>query len=287
MQTDISRYGLRLLWLVGIGVLLWFSVAGSDYYATALIERPRHPGYWTLKPGGAVGHALGVAGSAMMVLLLGYSARKRWAPMRKLGPLSGWLDVHIWLGVVGPLLIVLHTSFKVQGLVALSFWSMIVVAVSGVLGRYLYLQIPRTKRGDEMSLKEVDRREAELTARLRHEVGDSEEMLRRLESLRPSTPTTGCPFAIATSMLDDLRLPFRVRRVLLSSGTPPRLRREIGRTLRQQWRLRRRIALCQATQRVFHYWHVAHKPFAMVMYLFMVIHILVAMVTGYALGGRS
>src|SRR3972149_5148655 len=72
---------------------------------------------------------------------------------RRGGPLGRWLDVHIFFGLVGPALVILHSAFKVQGLVALSFWSMIAVAASGVLGRYLYLQIPRNLQGDALDLK--------------------------------------------------------------------------------------------------------------------------------------
>ena len=64
-----------------------------------------------------------------MLLMLLYSVRKRVGFLRRLGPLSRWLDGHIFLGVFGPLLVMLHSSFKVQGLVALSFWSMVAVAL--------------------------------------------------------------------------------------------------------------------------------------------------------------
>ena len=76
---------------------------------------------------------------------------------------------------------VLHSSFKVGGLVSISFWSMVAVALSGVFGRYLYLQIPRTRAGEELSLAEVEKADRELTRRLREEFGADDAFLERLE----------------------------------------------------------------------------------------------------------
>ena len=78
-----------------------------------LLERPRHPGYWTWKSGGLMGHRLGIIGSSMMVLMLLYSVRKRVKWLRRLGPLSNWLDLHIFLGVIGPLLVGLEKSVQI------------------------------------------------------------------------------------------------------------------------------------------------------------------------------
>lgn len=151
----IYRILLLVLYAVSLAVVARLALDGLPYYTTPLVERPRHELYWTLKPGGTRGHLYGVVGSAMMVLMLAYSLRKRWHWLRRWGSLRVWLDLHIYLGVIGPLLVILHTSFKVQGLVALSFWSMIAVAVSGVLGRYLYLKIHRGRAGGELTASEA------------------------------------------------------------------------------------------------------------------------------------
>lgn len=147
----VYRLLLFVLYAASLAVVSRLALDGAPYYTTPLAERPRHELYWTLKPGGSRGQLYGEAGAAMMVLMLGYSLRKRWRWLRRWGPLRVWLDLHIYLGVMGPLLVILHTSFKVQGLVAISFWSMIAVALSGVLGRYLYLKIGCSRAGDELT----------------------------------------------------------------------------------------------------------------------------------------
>jgi hypothetical protein len=186
----IYRLLLLTLYLISFAAIARVAADGTSYYTTALVERPRHELYWSLKPGGERGILYGVVGTAMMTLMLAYSLRKRVRWLRRWGPLEVWLDIHIYLGVFGSLLVVLHTSFKFGGIVSLSFWSMVVVASSGVVGRYLYLRLPRGK--------------SVLTA--------------------------------------------AEKRVV----------------------------------RAFHYWHVFHKPLTLVMFLFLVVHVVVAWRMGYA-----
>jgi len=223
----------------------------------------------------------------MMVLMLGYSLRKRVRLLRHLGPLARWLDIHIFLGVVGPLLVVLHSAFKVQGLVALSFWSMIAVAASGVFGRYLYLQIPRTRAGEEMNLAALERVDAELGERLRRQFRLSEPTIQRLESLAGAREDgAGLVVTLLRMITDDLRRPLRLREFARACpGVPASVQREFERVVREKADARRRIVLWNRIHDLFHYWHVLHKPFAVVMYLFMVVHVAVAVWTGYAWGG--
>ncbi|MBI2840191.1 MAG: hypothetical protein HYX75_17890 [Acidobacteria bacterium] len=131
--------------MVVIGLLMY----GWSYYGLPLEQRFRSPLHADLKPSGRIGHLLGSVGSVLLVGLLPYSFGKRTRVISDWGPLSGWLKFHIFCGIAGPILITFHTSFKVRGIVAISYWSMIAVAASGVFGRYLYAQIPRALSGKE------------------------------------------------------------------------------------------------------------------------------------------
>jgi hypothetical protein len=273
---------LVLAYAAGLGAFLYLAVTGASYYLAPLPERPRHPMYWTLKPGGSLGLRLGVAGLAMMTVMHVYSARKRIRFLRRLGPLRSWLDFHILLGILGPLFVVLHSSLKVGGLVAVSFWSMVAVALSGVFGRYLYLQIPRTRAGEELSLADAQRADAELSQRLRGEFGVDEAFLRGLERTM-APPPSGSALADARALVLGAWGARRRAGALVRSltGVPPHLRRALLALTREKARLRRRIVLWEATHRLFHHWHVVHKPFAIVMYVFVVVHVAVALYTGY------
>jgi len=278
------KAALYLLGLLLVGAVF---ASGLDYYRTPLLERAHHPGYWTWKAGGSVGRNLGVIGSSMMLLMLLYSVRKRVAALRRVGPLSRWLDAHIFLGVFGPLLVILHSGFKVQGLVALSFWSMLVVATSGVLGRYLYLQIPRTRAGEALALAELERHDRELSERLRTGFGLGERELDRIEALVAVPERTGLVAGLVRMLFGQLRLRAALAGFARSCrGVPRPLYREFERVVQQKALARRRVVLWDRVHELFHYWHVMHKPFALVMYLFMAVHVAVAVMTGYAWGSH-
>lgn len=281
------RLTLILLHSVGAFLVLVLLLQGADYYRTPLLERAHHEGYWRWKAGGSVGHRLGLAGSSMMVLMLLYSVRKRVGALRRLGPLGRWLDVHIFLGVFGPLLVVLHSTFKVQGLVALSFWSMVVVASSGVLGRFLYLQIPRTRAGEERALAEVEAEDRALAEQLRTRFRLDDSHLARLDALVGVSERTGLLGGFARLLTDDLRLRSELRAFARSCrSVPAPVFRDFERVVREKAQARRRILLWDRVHELFHYWHVLHKPFAVVMYLFMLVHVAVAFATGYGWGSR-
>ena len=287
-RAGLWRGGLIALHLLSAAAVLAVLAAGADFYRTPLLERAHHDGYWQWKAGGSVGHKLGLVGSSMMVLMLLYSVRKRVGALRRLGPLGRWLDVHIYLGVFGPLLVVLHSSFKVQGLVALSFWSMVIVASSGVLGRYLYLQIPRTRAGEERALVELEAEDRELSGQLRTRFRLDEAQIAGLDALVAVPTRVGLLGGFARLVTDDLRLRSGLRAFARSCrSVPAPVFADFERVVRQKAHVHRRILLWDRVHELFHYWHVLHKPFALVMYLFMIVHVAVALVTGYGWVGRS
>lgn len=278
---------LYLASLAGLGYLAW---KGSSYYLTPLVERPREEAYWALKPGGTLGNLYGIVGSGLMVVMQLYTLRKRIPFLARLGSLRVWLDFHIYCGVIGPLFIVLHSSFKVQGLVALSFWSMVVVATSGIVGRYLYLQLPRRRSGDELTLADLESRSGELTDRLRRETDLDDRHIAELDALGEVGVGANAPLALILVRLplDGWVLRRRIVRFRRSLGgiLPHVDVVRVGRMALERAQLRHRIEMLARLQEAFHYWHVLHKPFAIVMYVFMFVHIGVALMTGYAFGGR-
>ena len=282
-DAAVFRATLRLFYVVSCAVVLGLFLEGRSFYFTPAGERAHHDGYWQWKSGGGTGHMLGVVGASMMVLMQLYSVRKRVPALRGLGPLNRWLDVHIYLGVFGPLLVILHSAFKVQGLVALSFWSMIAVALSGVAGRYLYMQIPRTRAGEELTLAELEAADQRLTDRLRREFGLEQARLDRLESLAaPSDTGRGLAGSLAALLFGRARRRRALRALTRGvRSAPARVLRELEQVILQKALTRQRLALWVRVHELFHYWNVVHKPFAVVMYLFMVIHIGVAVFSGY------
>ncbi len=291
-RSDPERSRTKpLLWIiysVSLALLAWFMIEGYSYYSTPYIERPHHEDYRSLRPAGTTGLLFGYAGSAMMILMLIYSVRKRTRLLGRSISLQSLLDFHIYLGVIGPMLIVLHTSFKVQGLVAVSFWSMVAVAASGYFGRYLYLQIPRNIQGSELTLQEMERINSDMTTQLRTRFQLDDIAIAKLEAVTTNFAAGyagGAWRAVMLLLTDDL---FRflarrrfVRNVMRAVPLPRRELREFTRLAFARALLRRRVALLAQVHQIFHYWHVVHKPFAIIMYLIMLIHIGIAIWTGY------
>jgi hypothetical protein len=129
---------------------------GWEYYRTPIAGRGYLPAHRLLRPSGVIGLSFGAAGMVAMISTLPYAARKRWRPLARLGRTSRWLEVHIFFGIIGPVLVTLHTAFKFNGAVAIGYWLMMAVWASGFVGRYLYVRIPKTIRGVELSRKELE-----------------------------------------------------------------------------------------------------------------------------------
>jgi hypothetical protein len=130
-----------MLWglLVALVCLGWI-VANGNYY----------------KPGEGLGYNLGLVGGLMMLTLLLYSARKHLPFMQKFGKLKYWFRIHMILGVFGPTLVLFHTTFRLGSVNAtIAFYCMILVAGSGLIGRFVYTRIHRGLYGSRSSLKEA------------------------------------------------------------------------------------------------------------------------------------
>ncbi len=288
MKQDPSKIRFFRLLLGGLylaagSVFLLFALRGADYYLTPISQRAYHPEFRTLKPAGSLGLWFGVAGALMMTSLLLYSLRKRTKLFGGLFRLKYWLDVHIFMGIMGPLFILLHTSLKLNGLVAVSFWAMVAVAASGVFGRYLYIQIPRNLRGEALSSADLEAQIAEL-GQLPHGDELSPESRSELKRFLERESQSGGVVSIGAMIWSDLRRALRPRRlekaVVARFGLSVEGARALLAAVDEKALLQRRANRLRKVQRMFHMWHVIHRPFALVMYLIMLIHIVVALLFG-------
>jgi hypothetical protein len=157
---------LALLATIVVAATLLFALNGWHYYRTPLGVRGYTPEHRLLRPSGTVGLLLGISGATLMVLMQSYSVRKRLRRLNRLGSLPRWLEFHIFCGILGPVLITFHTSFKFNGIVSVAYWSMLLVVASGFVGRYLFVRIPKSIRGQELTYAEVEQRAADLKGRL-------------------------------------------------------------------------------------------------------------------------
>src|SRR5512140_2763644 len=156
MSKRVHRIFIALLVAIVCITFIALVANGLSYYGTSMEERVYNPAHLSLKPSGVIGHGLGIAGSLLMLAgIASYMASKRFRSMSRMGLLKHWLEAHIFMCTLGPILILFHTAFKFGGLVAVSFWSMVAVFLSGIIGRFIYIQIPRSIEGRELTLSEV------------------------------------------------------------------------------------------------------------------------------------
>ena len=286
-DRKFSDWILILLYFTTFSVLIYYFWDGLGYYLTPYLERPHHGANQTIKPGGIRGHGLGILGTMMMILMLLYSVRKRYRILKNLGSIRVWLNYHIFLGITGPLFVVLHSSFKLNGIVAISFWSMVAVALSGVLGRYLYIQIPRTITGNELNLKEMNEFHQKISREVFASYRIDETYISKIETMiiGQIDAAKGSLRILVSLLFSDLFLPLRIRkakkRIRRLTGVSKKEARILIDNIKKAAILLRRINLWKKINNLFHYWHVIHKPFAIVMYLIMIIHVIITVLFGY------
>lgn len=269
--------------LVGIGftVLIILIYWGYSYYSTTVMERPFHEDHDVLKPSGSVGHGLGILGTLLILIgVFSYIGRKKKKFLPRVGALKHWLEFHIFLCSVGPLLVLFHTAFKFGGIVSVSFWSMVAVVLSGIIGRFIYIQIPRTIQGRELSLAEIQDVKDRFSQDLKQRYSLDDVLFERLMDVTRMKTTQG--LENETNSRPDTRTVKRnVNDILRQSGLTGKDKRGVMKLVKNEMRMNARIRRLHTMQTLFRYWHVAHLPFALVMLVIMVIHVIITLAFGY------
>lgn len=238
-----------------------------------------------------IGYWLGVAGGVMMLLLFAYPMRKHLRFMQRLGPLKYWFVVHMVFGIAGPLLILVHSTFKIGSMnAAIALTCMIVVALSGIIGRFLYRQIHRGFLGEKSTLREL-----QLVAGFEHDAVQSRfhfvpTVEHRLLQFEAETFQGGA--LLSSHFKRVLVLPIRQRvvyfecrkqvdealnRIARHRGWP---RADLADRKRRAHALLRdylsavvKVSQFAAYERLFSLWHVLHVPFVYVMVVSAIAHV--------------
>jgi hypothetical protein len=270
-------------------LLIAISALGAPYYLASTAERVRSPWHLWLRPSGYVGQTAGVVALLIFLFLWLYPFRKKYRWLAWTGSMSRWMDAHVLVALALPLIAAIHASWRFDGLIGLGYFAMLVVCASGIAGRYLYVRIPRGQSGLELSAEETAAQRNALILQIATQTGLTVDEIEA--TLRPDpSPTEGLGVlqSIGRMLRDDLvrRRAARKLRSLVESrnGTSRRLDR---RTLRTVLRLaNREMALTQqarmlgVTHRLFRYWHVAHRPFAITALVAVLIHVGVVVALG-------
>ena len=285
MSPLAHRIYIGTLTSIVVAVTVFLFYKGIPYYATPLEERFYHPDHDWFKPSGPFGHGLGIVGTLLILIgVFGYIARKRYKFLSRFGRLKYWLEFHIFLCSLGPVMILFHTAFKFGGIVSVAFWSMVVVVASGVIGRFIYIQIPRTIEGRELSLDELQEMKGDVDKILRNAYGlDEMDYKTLVESTQVQYKPSSDNFMVKMvgKYFADKKTIWRVKRTLRKNGMIRLNTRKVAKLIDKELSLANRIERLQTMRKLFKYWHVAHLPFALIMLIIMVIHVAVTLAFGY------
>jgi hypothetical protein len=225
--------------------------------------------------GGWLGHSLGIVGFLMMLSTETlYSLRKRW-PGFHAGPMSIWLQLHIFTGLVGPYLVLLHTGWKFSGLAGVLTLLTLVVVFSGIIGRYIYTAVPRTLDGVEVEVGQLEER-----------IAGANQQLQKFGLTGPATEA----LAVATAVQQPGWL-LVLGRPVIHWMQRERLRYALGKLdaeslphapmlkqlLGERQRLQTQLNSLDATRRLLALWHLFHIPMSGMLFALAGVHIVAAL----------
>ncbi len=242
-----------------------------------------------LSPKNGLGYGLGMVGGVMLLLQSLYAVRKRTPALAFLGSVPTWFQWHILLGVIAPVVILLHCGFSLGATNSnIALFSMLLVAGSGIFGRYFYSKIHRgLKRSNLVDLQrsahEIKERGSkllmmpELVERL-----DAEEARLLKAGGWGGLGTVAAPFIIATCHASSERLLHRYARAAIETTAArhravatqkERFERVAFDYISRRLRATREVAEFRVYERLFSVWHVLHVPLFLILVAAGIVHV--------------
>jgi hypothetical protein len=283
-KAEIPSRGEKASWLAKDMVL--YILLTALVLAAWQFSRMRY-----FRAGDNVGYWIGVAGGVMALLLFTYPLRKYMRFMHRWGKVKWWFVVHMVLGIGGPLLILLHSTFRIGSLNAgVALWSMVIVASSGVVGRFIYIRVHRGLHGERSSLAELQSAarfdQTETRSKL-HFAPAAEARLMAFEErelkaklgwmtyFRQVFVLPALQWFVYRACMAEIREPLIaiVKRRGLDENEFMRLERQAGKLVKDYLRGVVRVAQYTAYERIFALWHVVHVPFVYLFVICAVVHV--------------
>jgi len=236
------------------------------------------------RSGGDIGFQYGLLGVFFMGLNFLYLLRKRLRRAGKwMGTLRMWLNFHVFFGLLGPILIVYHSAFTFHNLFAvISFFSLLIVVITGVIGRFAYTTIPRDIRGHERDKDSLQAEIEDTLQQFRERVGHDEQLSNYLQTVNNYDNLEGKsgPGLIITLFFANLRkISFR-KNIVKTLQNEHQLELSEAKSL-AELAVRRNdltswIAILEQLRKAFSVWRTLHRSLTYVMVLTAIVHVLVA-----------
>lgn len=288
-QEKRHRFWMWMGTAAAMALVLGLAVYGMDYYTLDQAHRVISAKHAELKPSGTIGLRLGIFGVALFVVIYLYAVRKKWAWLSRQGNTRHWLNLHILLGITAPLVITFHAAFKFGGIAGVAYWIMMVVVLSGFVGRYIYSLIPHSLGAAEITLSELRTQSEELARQLGQQKilspADLAPLLRLPDARQVQRMSSLGVLWMAVKR--DVALPFHIR--TLRAKAQMSHRGSLGRqdleevidSVKRQASLSKKVLFLSKMQELFRLWHVVHRPFSYSFAVLAGIHIAVVLLFGY------
>lgn len=223
------------------------------------------------------GHAIGIVGFFLMLMTeFLYTLRKR-SRSAKWGRMSSWLQFHIFTGLVGPYMVLLHSSWKFNGLAGMVMLLTVIIVASGFLGRYIYTAVPRNADGIEVEANDLEQQIRVLDGELQTWLSTQPEMYQTLSNrLSPAPVGTGSRLVFGRAFEEWNA---RMRWWRASSRMDKKVRvqaKQFNELLKRERTLRRQLGSIALTRRMLGLWHAIHIPVGMVLFTAAFIHVIAA-----------
>ena len=203
-ETEGRRRAHRIYLATGALILAWLALKGWDYYLLPRVARLHSPLHATLRSAGSWGHGIGIVATAFMLLNFLYPVRKRTRALSGMGSIRSWLDFHMFVGFMSPLVIAFHAAFQSNNQLATgTAAALLIVVLTGVFGRFIYGLVPASG-GKDVELADLLGRWERLKARLEPMIqgSDNPALLQRVFAIAASPARRGSLLGLF------LRLPF-------------------------------------------------------------------------------
>ena len=258
----ILRYALDAL------TLLWYGVIAAIIYIGWMLSDQRY-----LVAEAGIGYWLGILGGSMMLLLLVYPVRKRKPRWKYTGSIKFWFRFHMFLGIAGPVLIILHSGYRLGSLNgSVAFFSMLIVAGSGLIGRYLYRRIHHGLYGEKVRFEELYHKDEDWDEQLIQLKQKHPEIIDKMQAMEESLVQRHTGINRSLWFYESMQwklgaLGRQLRKKLDNSKDRKRLLKRVSNL--------NSICKLGLNEILFSYWHIFHFPLFIMLVFSGITHVVV------------
>lgn len=265
VKQPINQHSTLIPTAIGfvcVAIIIWFWAQRDEYWLHA--EE-------------GIGYALGIVGAVLMVALLLYPLSKNNRLMRRFIPIRFWFKGHMFLGIAGPLMILLHCNFSLGSTNSnIALASMLLVVLSGLIGRYLYRQLHNGLYGKKHDYNELQQQYSQHKQALINSLLVDRTLLdlfSRLESL--NTNANHSLYSQWQCLRQAKKIDRQLQRHLSSQVFRQQTTaiKELKQTLNQQLTVMSSMMGLAFYSKLFSLWHIVHLPFFYLLIITAIVHI--------------